>query len=97
MIDFQKRETVHVLEAEVDDFTITCAENRKWDRKTRKFVKDTDWRVTIELTDDENHSSIDLAVASEEEAKVVAEQALKFLQSVRPALLFDKYKPRTED
>jgi hypothetical protein len=97
MLNFKKRETVVALEADIEGMSVVCAENRKWDRKTRKFLKETDWRVSVEMTDNVNHNCIDVVVSSEEEAKVVAQQAVNFLQSIRPVLLFKKYEDSTEE
>ena len=90
MLEFKKREIVFRLEAEDDGILVNCVENRKWDRKTRKHSQETDWRVTAEFLDDSNYSSVDLCVASEEEARAIAADAVAFLKSIRPVVLIQK-------
>lgn len=90
MLDFKVRELVSRLEAETDGILVTCVENRKWDRKAKKYNQETDWRVTAEFVDDLNYSSIDLCVASEEEARAVASNVVAFLKTMRPVLLIEK-------
>ena len=89
MLNFDKKESLRSFETEVDGIMVRCHEGRVYDRKQGKFTEEREWRVSVFIENDRNYNSVELAVKSEEEAKAIAEDALKFYQSIRSVLLVD--------
>ena len=97
MLEFEVKKRVVTLAAKDGDIEVSVYPENPWDRKAKKESNLQDWRVSVTLENDDRYNAIDLCAETEEEAKMLAQDAVNFLKRVRPALKVRKEELDSED
>ena len=88
MINFNERKVLKQLKAEVGDIDISISEELLWDKEKKQSSDNSVFRISVSFKNDNNYNAVDLTSRTEEEAKLLAEDAVEFLQKVRSVLEF---------
>lgn len=86
MLSFEKRRELVSLKVNVDGIIITISEYREFDKKKNADTDKTLFHVTASYEGDFSYNNIELEVATEEEARLLAEDMLEFFKKVRPVV-----------
>lgn len=97
MLDFEVKKRVVTLVAKDGDIDISVFPENPWDRKKRRESTEQQWKVAVSFEDDECYNTIDLCCETEEEAKMIAQDAVSFLKRIRPALKVKKEELDSQD
>ena len=97
MLDFEVKKRVVTLVAKDGDIEVSVFPENPWDRKKRREGDEQQWKVAVNFEDDECYNTIDLCCETEEEAKMIAQDAVSFLKRIRPALKVKKEELDSKD
>ena len=86
MLEFKEKQSIVRLDAMDGDIEVSIREESRWDAKKRKHGDDTFFRISVYIEDDLVYNCLELATETLEEAKMVAEDAVRFMKANRPVL-----------
>jgi hypothetical protein len=97
MLEFEVKKRVVTLVAKDGDIEVSVFPQNPWDRKKRREGDKQEWKVSVTFEDDECYNAVELTCETEEEAKMLAQDAVNFFKKVRPALKIKKEELDSED
>lgn len=97
MLSYKYRESIVRLDALDGDIEVSIRQEHPWDRRNKKESDKSLFRISVYFVDDTTYNCLELATDTLEEAKLVAEDAVRFMKTNRPVLSIQKEELDSKD